>query len=401
MKIFKFIVAFILLFATKNIVAQDLIITQEGETHKVYELEVGASSVFYKLENNENALLHKMDKNNILMIKYQDGRKQIMGEDENSKIANNENIEQKQATPASNVVDYTDNAANSAAIEYWNNIDVQYYANDKSNKKANLLYCQCELSPQSKIVDKNVELKFSSPCIYDGTVHNYKSFKVSIKNKSTETIYLDLGKCFLIRGSETIQCYTPSMTSNSSGQSIGTSVNMGSVANAVGISGALGTLAQGVNVGGGKSSSTTTTTFAQRIVPVPPMSEKEIGTIDLFSYADYGAKDIDIYNIKCGYYTWVYRLDIILEDIKTPSIGETVSISDKELIHFGTYITYSMDEAQNNPQNLNGTFSMSKIIGMKGANANKAILSGKYLKEKDLSPNYKDAIFFLAYPKKK
>lgn len=395
MKIFKSIVTIALIFVAQVIFAQDVIITQEGDAHKVYELEVGASSVFYKLENSENAPLKKMDKSNILMIKYQDGRKQIMGEEENSKPTNADNNTQKQEVSTPETVDYTDDAANNTAIEYWNNIDVQYLEG-KSNKKASLLYCQCELDKQSKIADKNVELKFSSPRKSDGTVYNYKSFKVSIKNKSTETIYLDLGKCFLIRGSESIQCYVPSVTSNTSGQSIGTSVNMGSVANAMGVSGALGTLAQGVNVGGGKSSSSTTTTFAQRIVPVPPMSEKEIGTIELFP-KDYGAKDIEIYNIKCGYYKWIYRVDLVLEENQIPSLGETVSIPDKELLKFGTFITYSMDETQSNPQSLNGTFSMSKIMGVKGKNAR----TGKLLYEKNLSPNYEDAVFFLAYPKKK
>lgn len=307
MKIFKSIITIALVFVAQTIVAQDVIITQEGDAHKVYELEVGASSVFYKLESSENAPLQKMDKSNILMIKYQDGRKQIMGEDEKPQQENIVNTTQNKEVSAPEAVDYTDDAANNTAIEYWNNIDVQHVAN-KSKKSANLLYCQCEIDKQSKIADKNVELKFSSIInkYYTGIAsHLYpqkNSFKVSIKNKSTETIYLDLGKCFLIRGSESIQCYVPSVTSNTSGQSIGTSVNMGSVANAMGVSGALGTLSQGVNVGGGKSSSSTTTTFAQRIVPVPPMSEKEIGTIELFpattKYDRRNNNNTDIYNIN-------------------------------------------------------------------------------------------------------
>ena len=60
-----------------------------------------------------------------------------------------------------------------------------------------------------------------------------------------------------------------------------------------------------------------------------------------------------------------------------------------------------MNEEQSNPQSLNGTFSMSKIIGVKGKNVNGAIWTGKLLYEKNLSPNYEDAVFFLAYPQKK
>ncbi len=324
------------------------------------------------------------------MIKYSDGRKLIIDE-ENSLQAATE-AASKPSGNAPQAIDYSDDAANADAINYWNNIDVKHLA-PVSSKKANLLYCLCKLDPQSKIADKNVEITFKSSRIDNkGTILEYiipvfNAVKVSIKNKSTETIYVDLGKSFLIRGSESIQCYVPSATSHTSGQSIGTSVNIGAVANAMGVSGALGTLANGVNVGGGKSSSATTTTFAQRVVPVPPMSEKEIGTLHLFP-----AQNTDIYNLKYKMNHTGVVLYVYLENI--PFVGENLQVNNK-LMNFSALVTYSMDEQQSNPQNLNAKFCFSNIIGTRATAINKA------LDKEALSPNWEDAVYFLAYPKEK
>ena len=45
---------------------------------------------------------------------------------------------------------------------------------------------------------------------------------------------------------------------------------------ALGVGGTLGTLANGVNVGGGTTHGTLTSTFSQRVVAIPPMSVIEL-----------------------------------------------------------------------------------------------------------------------------
>lgn len=390
MKVIKTIALLAILFFMQNSFAQDVLITKEGNVLKVYEAEISNNSVFYKTGITADAAIKKIAKSDLLMIKYSDGRKLII--EEESALQAAAGAASKPYGNALQTIDYSDNTANTDAINYWNNIDVQHLA-PVSSKKANLLYCLCKLNPQSKIADKNVELTFKSSRIdHKGVKLEYiipvfNAVKVSIKNKSTETIYVDLGKSFLIRGSESIQCYVPSATSHTSGQSIGTSVNMGAVANAMGVSGALGTLANGVNVGGGKSSSATTTTFAQRVVPVPPMSEKEIGTLHLFP-----AQSTDIYNLKYKMNQTGIVLYVYLDNI--PFVGDNLQIDNNNLMNFSALVTYSMDEQQSNPQNLNARFSFSNIIGTKATAINRA------LDQEALSPNWDDAVYFLAYPKK-
>ena len=390
MKVIKTIALLAILFFMQNSFAQDVLITKEGNVLKVYEAEISNNSVFYKTGITADAAIKKIAKSDLLMIKYSDGRKLII--EEESALQAAAGAASKPSGNALQTIDYSDNTANTDAINYWNNIDVQHLA-PVSSKKANLLYCLCKLNPQSKIADKNVELTFKSSRIdHKGVKLEYiipvfNAVKVSIKNKSTETIYVDLGKSFLIRGSESIQCYVPSATSHTSGQSIGTSVNMGAVANAMGVSGALGTLANGVNVGGGKSSSATTTTFAQRVVPVPPMSEKEIGTLHLFP-----AQSTDIYNLKYKMNHTGIVLYVYLDNI--PFVGDNLQIDNNNLMNFSALVTYSMDEQQSNPQTLNARFSFSNIIGTKATAINRA------LDQEALSPNWDDAVYFLAYPKK-
>lgn len=58
-----------------NIQAQDLIVTNDGVSIKVYNLEISGQSVFYTLGKAENSTLYKMAKSDILIIRKQDGTK--------------------------------------------------------------------------------------------------------------------------------------------------------------------------------------------------------------------------------------------------------------------------------------------------------------------------------------
>lgn len=51
----------------------DILVTQSGESLKVYNLEVSANSVFYSLSDADNAPVEKISKNNVLIIKKADG----------------------------------------------------------------------------------------------------------------------------------------------------------------------------------------------------------------------------------------------------------------------------------------------------------------------------------------
>ena len=80
-KVFKRILTFCILIASVfSVVAQDLIVTNNGDTYKVKNLEIGQTSVFYTLAEDSTNATHRMDKSEILIIKFEDGRTMTMKE---------------------------------------------------------------------------------------------------------------------------------------------------------------------------------------------------------------------------------------------------------------------------------------------------------------------------------
>lgn len=93
-------------------------------------------------------------------------------------------------------------------------------------------------------------------------------FNVVVYNKTDEIMTIDQTKSFFVSSSGKSQSYfdptirTISQT-NSSSTSRGTSVNLGAVANVLGVGGAVGGLLYGVNVGGGSSNGVAVTEVTQ------------------------------------------------------------------------------------------------------------------------------------------
>lgn len=163
---------------------------------------------------------------------------------------------------------------------------------------------------------------------------------VMLENKTTKTLYIDLGNCFLMRCGQAEPYYVPSSTSQTSGSSGGVGVNLGAVTSAVGIGDALGTLASGVNVGGGTSSSSTTVTYSQRVIPIPPSA-----TVAL-DYKEIGEKSLrDLYMpslVQEGFFTKKKTSYSFTSSCKA---GETHELSQPEGVKpLELLVTYSFDE---------------------------------------------------------
>lgn len=77
----RLVIPILLLFFSIATNAQDVLITKEGDIIQAYELELSNSSVYYKASEDDSSLL-KIAKKDILMIKYKDGRKVIIDDNE-------------------------------------------------------------------------------------------------------------------------------------------------------------------------------------------------------------------------------------------------------------------------------------------------------------------------------
>ena len=115
---------------------------------------------------------------------------------------------------------------------------------------------------------------------YDQFAIQYTSEgNVTIINKSDSTMYIDMGESYYVNNGIAQQLFDNSVTTNFSSGTQGATVNMGSVASAMGVGGALGTLARGVNVGGSTTSGSSTQVFEERYISIPPMSRKQMKSI--------------------------------------------------------------------------------------------------------------------------
>lgn len=61
--------------------AQDLIVTQNGETIKAFRTDVGKTAVYYRLEDNDDAQVLSIPKSEVLIIKMLNGEKIVMKSD--------------------------------------------------------------------------------------------------------------------------------------------------------------------------------------------------------------------------------------------------------------------------------------------------------------------------------
>lgn len=102
---------------------------------------------------------------------------------------------------------------------------------------------------------------------------------VIIINENDSTMYIDMGESYYVNNGIAQQLFDNSVTTNFSSGTQGATVNMGSVASAMGVGGALGTLARGVNVGGSSTSGSSTQVFEERYISIPPMSRKQMKSI--------------------------------------------------------------------------------------------------------------------------
>lgn len=376
MKTLRFLVVIATMALTQSAVAQDIIITQEGDAHKVYELEIGASSVFYKAENSENAALQKMDKANILMIKYQDGRKVIMGQEENTAPTVQASPVQPTTTQDNDKPAELSPELKQQNLEWireYNKKNTFSNVEPQKDKQANRLLCTLGFKESSTVFTNDIKVEFEIG-YFDPIRNSFKDIETEVtherggflyeflidlniilNNTSTRTIYVDLGNSFFTRNGKANTMYTPTATTTSSSTSQGVGVNLGAVANAMGVGGAVGTLAQGVNVGGGTTAGTSSTTYSQRIIAIPPKSSKIINTSRLFE------------EVKTNSIHFMYRehgLNYELFSKKNIKRNEKILFGEEDSpLQFITHITYSYNEDCAHVQTLNTELYLKDILG--------------------------------------
>ena len=255
--------------------AQDLIVKKDGSVIQAKVTKIGTSEVEYKRWSNQDGPQYSIAVADILAINYQNGEKETF-ENVGRNVDDNP-ISQGNVTPSAPKEEApVISADNAEIIAKYNNQVVQASSKPK-DKRASLLLPVYGLTSNSVISDDNVSISIQKICPdfnhkkpKSGGINGYT---VRLSNKTNQNIYIDLANSFKIddKGMSkpyyTNKTYTVSASSSSGG-----SLNVGAVTNMLGIGGAIGALANGVNVGGGKTGGTSVSQTEERFLVIPPLS---------------------------------------------------------------------------------------------------------------------------------
>lgn len=375
---------FIVIFAS----AQDVIVKKDGSTILSKVLEVGETKIKYKKFNNQQGPIYIISVSDIFSINYESGDVDTFEPSNNAK--NDEKMEAKEvevpAPMSSEIIE-----KNKSIIEEINNRTVNYIGKAKG-KKAGTRVCTLGVSPTSVMEDNNIKVSFemgreitfcyvtwSGKYVPKQTtykpINNFSTdinTKVRfclvphIENKTDRTIYLDLANCFLILDNEAEAYYVPTATQVTNSSSSGASVNVGAITGALGVGGVVGTLANGVNVGGGSTSTTSNITYSQRVLIIPPKSKLELDGKFIGCGERFVKNDWEYSNI---YYKYLPPEFFVLnkknkKELKTIIVGEKIDIPEEKMHYpLGMSYSYSFTEDISNSQSVRIDLGVKHILG--------------------------------------
>lgn len=143
----------------------------------------------------------------------------------------------------------------------------------KQNKRTDSGVVYWGIKNESIISTPNIEIIFEElPKYRDGEVFYHYEYKLGIRNKTDNIIYIDLGNCFQIELKESKPWYDGTVYNSGEEKSGGGSLGLGAVAGALGIGGIAGTLASGIGISGGSGKNAGTSYQMERIISIPPKS---------------------------------------------------------------------------------------------------------------------------------
>ena len=293
--------------------AQDRVITKEGDVMEVYRVDLGSTFIYYTLEDKDDAPLQKIAKADVLMIRKKDGTKIDVTAAATATAPDPPAQTGQAAQPGIVTLKREEltaegKAANDALSEKLNcHVELvlkESKQEDAGKKKANRGFAILGVKQNSVIANEDIEVGVTLGEMYQEKkvdvfypLKVYEKFYVdcsyephicfSVKNKQNKTLYLDLGNTFYVSQGQPVCYYIPTATTTSSGSSGGGSLNLGAVAGALGVGGAVGTLASGISVGGGSSKSTSTTTYSQRVIGIPPYATVQLSPKPLYPDKSY------------------------------------------------------------------------------------------------------------------
>ena len=405
MKEIKIIILTAICMTSSYTFAQDLIVKKDGSVIQAKVTKVGTSEVEYKKWSNPDGPQYSITIADILAINYKNGDKETF---DNVSASRNSQAAKTQTEGQQNVIQiqtedlsHETKVANDEMIAKLNE-PVELLINEKDKKDIGKKEVSSAIacfgaSPKSVLCDGNIAIMVETGELYKetskrpaewingglssrnrnlGSQAKYvinPAIRFHVYNNSNQTLYIDLANTFYVNMGNSQTYYVPSSTTTSKTSSGGAGVNLGAVTGALGIGGAAGTLANGINVGGGSSSTTTNTIYSQRIIALAPKSITTLAPKYFFGETTSWQPPTD----GIRYDLWQNYTYLRYVTINFSSKSEKGAMmfgdhytynEDKSPIQFSFYLSYSKEETCANTITLPSTFYLKDLIGRNGAN---------------------------------
>lgn len=286
-------------------------------------------------------------------------------------------------------------ATNKQLIDLYNKGMFEYPEKDKEDPSkihSGLSFMVWGVGEESVLSDANMAITIDP-------TDKLATYQLTITNKTNNNLYVDLTNSFRINNDGiATPFYDGTVYSTNQGSNSGGGVNLGAVAGALGVRGAIGTLAGGVNVGGGYSSSLQVTKTDQPILVIPPHSKiclpgkktvsgKEVKELpEIFHYAGSYYDLINSFAFSNGYDTWRNRekeisskeIPIYSSQIKLYKNGFSEIKQSDSPKTFKYLISYSTDPNFSNVYRAGFSLFLRGIYGFKPASKSTGF-SGKII----------------------
>ena len=375
----KQIILTMLSLSALNVAAQDIIVMKNGDEVEAKVTKVGTTEVEYHKWSNQDGPVYSVAKSDVFMVKYKNGEKDVFDKAP-AKSDNASKFESISSAPE--YVEAIPAANNQELISMYNR-EVKIKSDEPNDKDAS--YCTPILGVASTSImsTDEVEVRIVPQILYQKVGWDYHlKYAIELTNKTDKLLYIDLVNSFRIGiggKSESYYSHESKTVSNSSSSGIG--LNLGAVTGALGIGGAIGTLAGGTIVGGGSQGGVSTTYTNNRILTIAPHSKQFL--------SEY--KEV---NVKGG--KWECLSDIEHYEFTFGKRGivkknNVVALSEKDSPYkAGHIITYSSDINFSKYSTLKVNLYVRNIIGCQWYNYGMSDWGGN--KEKVLYKRIKGVI---------
>lgn len=341
--------------------AQDVIVKKDGSTILSKVLEVNTNDIKYKKFSNQNGPIYSIEKKELISINYENGEKDIFDcnnpSDSEKKVSESSNVPRLIARPA--------DTRNADLISLYNRYYEPTDVIGKSKRKAKRVLLIIGMKESSVVSNGEVEIQMLTNK-HEGPYYDYWCQTLNIVNKTNRTIYIDKGNCFRISSDSPLYCYydTSEQTTISSGVGSGASIGLGAISSALGIGGIAGQIASGVSLGGGRSSSVSTTYSQQRVIAIPANSSRAL-TNDKWVLINRNTNKHELMESLERFHFKDIKTSQIGLHPKQLSIGEVQVFGENDLPWNRKYIiTYSTNEQFTTYSTLEADFYIQEIIGV-------------------------------------